>query len=70
VLNWTSPAETLKSERFRIVKNSTLPPPSRYQIRSVMNENKWVRLLAFITGMVNRASLLQCEYLVAENVLT
>ena len=30
-------------------------------------DNKFVRLLAYITGMVNQRLLLQCEYLVAEN---
>jgi len=32
-----------------------------------MKDNKWVRLLACITGMVNQRLLLQCEYLAAEN---
>ena len=32
-----------------------------------MGDNKWVRLLAYITGMVNQRLLLQCEYLAAEN---
>jgi hypothetical protein len=32
-----------------------------------MRENKWVRLLAHITGLVNQELLLQGEYLVAEN---
>ena len=32
-----------------------------------MKENKWVRLLAYITGLVNQELLLQNEYLVAEN---
>jgi putative transposase len=32
-----------------------------------MTDNKWVRLLAYITGMVNQRLLLQCEYLAAEN---
>ena len=32
-----------------------------------MRENKWVRLLAFVTGLVNQRLLLQNEYLVAEN---
>jgi putative transposase len=30
-------------------------------------DNKWARLLAYITGMVNQRLLLQCEYLAAEN---
>ena len=32
-----------------------------------MKENKWIRLLAYITGLVNLELLLQNEYLVAEN---
>jgi hypothetical protein len=32
-----------------------------------MRDNKWVRLLAYVTGMVNQRLLLQNEYLVAEN---
>ena len=32
-----------------------------------MKENKGVRLLAYITGLVNQELLLQNEYLVAEN---
>ena len=32
-----------------------------------MPENKWARLLAYITGMVNQKLLLQNEYLAAEN---
>ena len=32
-----------------------------------MLDNKWARLLAFVTGLVNQRLLLQCEYLVAEN---
>jgi putative transposase len=32
-----------------------------------MRENKWVRLLAYITGRVNQRLLLQNEYLIAEN---
>jgi putative transposase len=32
-----------------------------------MKDNKWLRLLAYITGMVNQRLLLQCEYLAAEN---
>ena len=32
-----------------------------------MRDNKWVRLLAYITGLVNQRLLLQCEYLIAEN---
>lgn len=32
-----------------------------------MKDNKWVRLPAYITGMVNQRLLLQCEYLAAEN---
>ena len=32
-----------------------------------MKENKWVRLLAYITELVNQELLLQNEYLAAEN---
>src|SRR6516165_1573864 len=32
-----------------------------------MRNNKWVRLWAYITGLVNQRLLLQCEYLSAEN---
>jgi hypothetical protein len=32
-----------------------------------MKENKWVRLLAYITGLVNQELLLQNEYLAGEN---
>src|SRR6516164_11577735 len=32
-----------------------------------MRDNKWPRLLAYITGLVNQRLLLQCEYLIAEN---
>lgn len=32
-----------------------------------MQDNKWARLLAFVSGLVNQRLLLQCEYLVAEN---
>ena len=32
-----------------------------------MKENKWVRLLAYITGLVNQELLLQNQYLAAEN---
>jgi len=33
-----------------------------------MKENKWVRLLAYITGPVNQELLLQNEYLAAMSV--
>src|SRR5450631_314874 len=33
----------------------------------LMPENKWARLLAYVTGMVNQKLLLQNEYLAAEN---
>jgi hypothetical protein len=33
----------------------------------LMPENKWVRLLAYVTGLVNQKLLLQNEYLAAEN---
>ena len=32
-----------------------------------MKENKWIRLLAYVTGLVNQELLLQNEYLAAEN---
>jgi hypothetical protein len=32
-----------------------------------MKENKWIRLLAYMTGLVNQELLLQNEYLAAEN---
>src|SRR6187397_1079912 len=32
-----------------------------------MQENKWARLLAYVTGLVNHRLLLQNEYLSAEN---
>ena len=32
-----------------------------------MQNNNWVRLLAYLTGLVNQRLLLQCEYLAAEN---
>ena len=32
-----------------------------------MKDNRWVRLLAYVTGLVNQELLLQTEYLVAEN---
>ena len=32
-----------------------------------MKDNKWVHLLAYITGLVNQRLLLQCEYIAAEN---
>jgi hypothetical protein len=32
-----------------------------------MKDNRWLRLLAFVTGMVNQQLLLQNEYLAAEN---
>src|ERR1700690_4475641 len=33
----------------------------------LMPENKWARLLAYVTGLVNQKLLLQNEYLIAEN---
>ena len=33
----------------------------------LMPDNKWARLLAYVTGMVNQKLLLQNEYLAAEN---
>jgi hypothetical protein len=32
-----------------------------------MKENKWIRLLAYVTGLVNQELLLQNGYLAAEN---
>jgi hypothetical protein len=32
-----------------------------------MRDNKWVRLLAYVTGLINQRLLLQNEYLIAEN---
>ena len=32
-----------------------------------MKDNKWARLLAYVTGLVNQQLLLQNEYLAAEN---
>jgi hypothetical protein len=32
-----------------------------------MRDNRCVRLLAYVTGLVNQRLLLQCEYLIAEN---
>ena len=32
-----------------------------------MPDNKWARLLAYVTGLVNQKLLLQNEYLAAEN---
>src|SRR5678809_1225859 len=34
---------------------------------SLMPDNKWARLLAYVTGLVNQKLLLQNEYLAAEN---
>src|SRR6516164_2612503 len=34
-----------------------------------MRDNKWVRLLSYVTGLVNQRLLLQNEYLVAENLI-
>ena len=33
----------------------------------LMPDNKWARLLAYVTGLVNQKLLLQNEYLAAEN---
>jgi hypothetical protein len=33
----------------------------------LMPDNKWARLLAYVTGLVNQKLLLQHEYLAAEN---
>jgi hypothetical protein len=32
-----------------------------------MRDNKWLRLLTYVTGLVNQELLLQNEYLAAEN---
>ena len=32
-----------------------------------MKDNKWLRLLTYVTGLVNQEVLLQNEYLAAEN---
>ena len=32
-----------------------------------MKNNKWARLLSYVTGLVNKELLLQNEYLAAEN---
>ena len=32
-----------------------------------MSDNKWLRLLAYVTGLVNQELLLQNEYLATEN---
>ena len=32
-----------------------------------MKQNSWVRLLTYVTGLVNQELLLQNEYLAAEN---
>jgi hypothetical protein len=32
-----------------------------------MKENKWIRLLAYATGLLNQQLLLRNEYLAAEN---
>jgi len=34
-----------------------------------MTDNKWARLLAYVTGLVNQKLLLQNEYLAAENCI-
>ena len=39
----------------------------RVRCRLNMHDRKWVRLLAYVTGLVNERLLLQYEYLVAEN---
>ena len=38
-----------------------------YDQRFGMSDNKWLRLLAYVTGLVNQELLLQNEYLAAEN---
>jgi hypothetical protein len=32
-----------------------------------MKDNKWLRLLTYVTGLVNQKLLLQNEYMAAEN---
>jgi len=34
---------------------------------SCMKDNRWARLLAYVTGLVNQQLLLQNEYVAAEN---
>jgi hypothetical protein len=34
---------------------------------ALMKENKWARLLAYVTGLINQELLLKNEYLTAEN---
>jgi hypothetical protein len=41
--------------------------PDHYDVRSTMQNKKWARLLAYVTGLVNQQLLLQNEYLAAEN---
>jgi len=38
-----------------------------YDVSFTMRDYKWVRLLAYVTGLVNQRLLLQNEYLIAEN---
>ena len=42
-------------------------PRRRLPSGSAMQENKWARLFAYVTGLVNQKLLLQNEYLAAEN---
>src|SRR5215469_11035665 len=45
-----------------------IPGGCRYDERSTMRDRfHWVRLLAFVTGLVNQELLLRNEYLIAEN---
>src|SRR5215469_16688705 len=48
-------------------KNSEQTEQARYPWPVQMKENKWIRLLAYVTGLVNQELLLQNEYLAAEN---
>jgi putative transposase len=41
--------------------------PAGYYGRLGMKDNKWLRLLTYVTGLVNQELLLQNEYLAAEN---
>lgn len=48
-------------------KYSAAVEKTGYYGYSAMKENKWVRLLAYVTGLVNQELLLQNEYLATEN---
>src|SRR5580700_3534627 len=40
---------------------------AEFMMDVLMKDNKWARLLAVVTGLVNQKLLLQNEYLAAEN---